>query len=186
MPADPSCRFCRSCQGHTFRGNRSGSKGFCSQYPDPVEQEKIPLAREFRVGGPVDFFATLTPTDATPGPTRSSVPTSASSGFLGKAVGTIRESIRFWEETFEKDVYVSGILTNGYKIPVRMTPEQRATIYREKNNKSARTEMDFVCTEVARLLAAGQVVELIKAPKVTHTLSAWRPRSIPTAASRRG
>jgi hypothetical protein len=138
---------------------------------NPVEQEKIPLAREFRAGGPVEFSATLTPTDATPGPTRSSVPATASSGFLGRAVGTIHESIGFWEETFEKDVYVSGILKNGYRIPVRMTPEQRATIYREKNNKSARTEMDFVRTEVPRLVAAGQVVEVAKAPKVTNPLS---------------
>jgi hypothetical protein len=138
---------------------------------NPVEQEKIPLAREFQAGGPVEFSATPTPTDATPGPTRSSVPATALSGFLGKVVGTIRESIGFWEETFEKEVYVSGILKNGYKIPVQMTPEQRATIYREKDNKSARTEMDFVRTEVARLVVAGQVVEVTKAPKVTNPLS---------------
>jgi hypothetical protein len=52
-----------------------------------------------------------------------------------------------------------------------MNPEQRSTIYREKNNKSARTEMDFVRTEDARLLAAGQVVEVAKATKVTNPLS---------------
>jgi hypothetical protein len=52
-----------------------------------------------------------------------------------------------------------------------MTPEQRATIYREKNNKSSRTKMDFVCIKVARLVAAGQVVEIAKAPKVTNPLS---------------
>jgi hypothetical protein len=52
-----------------------------------------------------------------------------------------------------------------------MNPEQRSTIYREKNNKSARTEMDFVRTEVARLVEAGQVVEVAKATKVTNPLS---------------
>jgi hypothetical protein len=136
-----------------------------------VEQEKIPLTRELWAGGPIEFSATPTPTEAIPGTTRSSAPTTASSGFLGKAVGTIHESRGFWKETFEKDVYVLGILKNGYKIPVRMTPKQRLTIYREKNNKSARTEMDFVRTEVARLVAAGQVVEVAKVTKVTNPLS---------------
>jgi hypothetical protein len=119
-----------------------------------VEQEKIPLAREHWAGGPIEFSASLTPTDTIPGPTRSRAPMTASSGFLGKAVGTIHESIGFWKVTFEKVVYVLGILKNGYKIPVQMAPKQGSTIYQEKINKSARTEMEFVRTKVARLVAA--------------------------------
>jgi hypothetical protein len=146
-------------------------EAFAANATNLVEQEKIPLAREHWAGGPIEFSATPTPTDAISGPTRSSAPTTASSGFLGKAVGTIHKSIGFWKETLEKDVYVLGILKDGYKIPVRMTPEQCSTIYQEKNNKSTRTEMDFIRTEVARLVAAGQVVEVAKATKVTNPLS---------------
>jgi hypothetical protein len=70
----------------------------------------------------------------------------AASGFLGKAVGTVHKNLEYWEQTFEADPYVSSILKNGYKIPVKMSATQRITRYREKN------EMDFVRSEVARLL----------------------------------
>jgi hypothetical protein len=56
-----------------------------------------------------------------------------------------------------------NILKYGYKIPVKMTAEQKATVYREGNNKSARSEMDFLQSEVERLVADGQVIE-VKAP----------------------
>jgi hypothetical protein len=69
---------------------------------------------------------------------------SADPGFLGKAVGKIHENLKYWEETLDHDSYVLNILKHGYKIPVKMTSEQKATIYREGNNKSTRSEMEFV------------------------------------------
>jgi hypothetical protein len=54
-------------------------------------------------------------------------------------VGSVHElsMIKFWKETFEKDFYVENILNHGYKIPVKMTPEEAATPYRERNKNSA-------------------------------------------------
>jgi hypothetical protein len=65
----------------------------------------------------------------------------SSKEFLGKAVGSVHESLKYWKDTFEDDVYVRSILENGYKIPVIMTDIERRTRYREKNNQSARNEM---------------------------------------------
>jgi hypothetical protein len=42
-------------------------------------------------------------------------------GFLGKAVGSVHESLKYWKDTFEDDAYVRSILENGYKIPVNMS-----------------------------------------------------------------
>jgi hypothetical protein len=73
----------------------------------------------------------------------------AASGFLGRAVGTVHENLEYWEQTFEAGPYVSSILKNGYKIPVKMSAAQRITRYREKNNQSAWNKMGFVRSEVA-------------------------------------
>jgi hypothetical protein len=67
------------------------------------------------------------------------------------------------EETLDYDFYIMNILKYGYKIPVKMTAEQKPNVYREGNNKSARSEMDFVPSEVKQLSADGQVIE-VKAP----------------------
>jgi hypothetical protein len=44
-----------------------------------------------------------------------------SSGFLGKAVGSIHDpdTIEFWKKTFTEDVYVKNILREGYKFPLK-------------------------------------------------------------------
>jgi hypothetical protein len=52
-----------------------------------------------------------------------------------------------------------------------MTDIERRTRYREKNNQSARNEMPYVRAEVARLLAAGQIVEVTTASLCTNPLS---------------
>jgi hypothetical protein len=94
-------------------------------------------------------------------------------GFLGTAVGHIHEAatIAFWKETFEDDVYVENILKDGFQIPVKMSPEEASTVYRERNNKSARDEMAFVRTEVKGLVASGQVIQVDSAPLCTNPLS---------------
>jgi hypothetical protein len=104
------------------------------------------------VCGPSEFSAPPAPPDAFPGWSAAGF-RQPSSGFLGKAVGSIQDpdTIKFWKKTFTKDVYVKNILREGYKIPVKMSPEEGSTIYRERNNKSARSEMDFVHSEVKRL-----------------------------------
>jgi hypothetical protein len=66
---------------------------------------------------------------------------------------------------------VRSILENGYKIPVNMSDTERRTRYREKNNQSARNEMPYVRAEVAKLLAAGQIVKVQTAPLCTNPLS---------------
>jgi hypothetical protein len=97
--------------------------------------------------------------------------TPAVPGCLGKAVGSVHESPKYWKDTFEEDSYVMSILENGYKIPVNMSDIERRTRYSEKNNQSARNEMTYVRAEVARLLAAGQIVEVKTAPLCTNPLS---------------
>jgi hypothetical protein len=93
------------------------------------------------------------------------------SGFLGKAVGKVHESVEFWKETFENDPYVMKILREGYQIPVKMTSAKRSTRYRERNNQSARNEMDFVRKEVARLVEGGQVIKVDSPPTCVNPLS---------------
>jgi hypothetical protein len=115
------------------------------------------------VCGPSEFSAPPAPPDAVPSQTAAGIQ-QPSSGFLGKAVGNIHDpdTIDFWKKTFTEDVYVENILREGYKIPVKMSPEERSIIYRERNNKSARLEMDFVRSEVGRLVQGGQVIEVEK------------------------
>jgi hypothetical protein len=79
--------------------------------------------------------------------------------------------IDFWKETFEEDPYVWSIVEKGYKIPVKMTVEEKSTRYRERNNKNARDNMDFVRKEVKRLLDGGQVIKVDKPPKVINPQS---------------
>ncbi len=50
----------------------------------------------------------------------------------------------FWEKVLEADPWVLSLLTEGYRMPWVRTPEA----YREKNNKSARDNMAFVCETV--------------------------------------
>jgi hypothetical protein len=97
--------------------------------------------------------------------------TPAVPSFLGKKVGSVHESLKYWKDTFEEDSYVMLILENGYKIPVNMSDIERRARYREKNNQSTRNEMPYVRTEVARLLAAGQIVEVKTAPLCTNPIS---------------
>jgi hypothetical protein len=71
-----------------------------------------------------------------------------------------------------------SIMENGYKIPVNMSDIERRTRYREKNNQSARNKMPYVCAEVDRLLAAGQIVEVktaryVQSPSLSHSRSTW-------------
>jgi hypothetical protein len=86
------------------------------------------------------------------------------SGFLGKAVGSVHTNLEYGEATFKDDPYVMSILRHGYKIPVKINDIERRTRYRERNNQSARNEMDFVRAEVSRLLEGGQAVECEKPP----------------------
>jgi hypothetical protein len=97
--------------------------------------------------------------------------TPAVPGFLGKAVGSVHESLKYWKDTFEEDSYAMLILENGFKIPVNMSDIERRTRYREKNNLSARNEMPYIRAEAARLLAAGQIVEVKTAPLCTNPFS---------------
>jgi hypothetical protein len=64
------------------------------------------------------------------------------------------------------------ILEEGYRIPVKMTKEERSTPYRERNNLSSRNEMAFVREEVRRLVKNRQVVE------VDHRTTCVNPLSV--------
>jgi hypothetical protein len=61
------------------------------------------------------------------------------------------------------------VVENGYRIPVFDGTEVMA--YREPNNKSARLEVDFVRSEVARLFEAGLVIRSPVAPLCVNPLS---------------
>jgi hypothetical protein len=140
--------------------------------PEAWKTSQSSLLDEPWVCGPSEFSASPAPPDAFHG--RSAAGTlQPSSGFLGKAVGSIHDpdTIKFWKKTFTEDVYVKNILREGYKIPVKMSPEERSTIYRGRNNKNARSEMDFVRLEVERLVQGGQVIKVDKAPMCTNPLS---------------
>jgi hypothetical protein len=67
---------------------------------------------------------------------------------------------------FEADIYVWNIIEHRYKIPVQMTPSERSTRYREKNNQSACLEMPFVREAVARLLEKGEIIKVQSPPCV--------------------
>jgi hypothetical protein len=140
--------------------------------PEAWKTSQSSLLDEPWVCGPSKFSAPPAPPDAFPGRTAAGI-RQPSSGFLGKAVGNIHDpdTIEFWKKTITEDVYVENILREGYKIPVKMSPEERSTIYRERNNKSARLEMDLVRSEVGRLVQGGQVIEVEKAPICTNPLS---------------
>jgi hypothetical protein len=91
------------------------------------------------------------------------------SGFLGRAVGSVHKKAAFWRAKLEADPYVMSIVEDGYRIPVY--PGTEKISYRERNNQSARNEVTFVRTEVARLLEAGLVVCCESAPLCTNPLS---------------
>jgi hypothetical protein len=86
------------------------------------------------VGGTQGFAVPLASQDAFPGPATGEAP-SKCPGFLGQVVEGIHDSIEFWKETFEEDIYLENIHRHRYKIPVKMLLEESCTRYREKNNK---------------------------------------------------
>jgi hypothetical protein len=53
----------------------------------------------------------------------------AKSGFLGKAVGSVHENLKYWKDTFEADAYITSILEKGYRILVKMSKAERTTAY---------------------------------------------------------
>jgi tRNA(Phe) wybutosine-synthesizing methylase Tyw3 len=133
----------------------------------------LSLAEEPWIGGFNEFSAPPAEKDAFPGLTAAGHAPLPDSGFLGRAVGSVHEPtlVKFWKETFERDIYVENILRLGYKIPVKMSTEEATKTYREKNNKSARDEMPFVRSEVKRLVESGQVIQVDSAPRCTNPLS---------------
>jgi hypothetical protein len=112
------------------------------------------LAEEPWIGGFNEFSAPPAEKDAFPGRTAAGHAPLPDSGFLGRAVGSVHEptSVKFWKETFERDIYVENILRLRYKIPVKMSVEEATKKYRERNNKSARDEMPFIRSQVKRLV----------------------------------
>jgi hypothetical protein len=101
------------------------------------EGEDIILAKEPWVDGTLEFSALLALLGAFPArAANEGIP--KHSGFLGKAVGSIHQSLKYWNEMFGEDVYVEQILRHGYKILVKMSEAEAKTVYGEKNNKSAR------------------------------------------------
>jgi hypothetical protein len=63
----------------------------------------------------------------------------SSKKFLGKAVGSVHESLKYWKDTFEDDVYVRSIIENGYKIPVIMTDIEEERVQGEQEVNSSET-----------------------------------------------
>jgi hypothetical protein len=89
-------------------------------------------------------------------------------GQRGRLVGKIHERVGFWVEHFCLDVYVPGILDHGFMVPVDW---KKIEAYEEADNKSARTNYNFVREEVARLLEFGLVVEWDIKPRCCNPLT---------------
>jgi hypothetical protein len=141
------------------------------QTNDPEVEDFSSSADEPWILAPDEFSAPPAASDTFPGQTAGKGQTAAAAGFLWWAVGSIQESMDFGKKTFDYDQYVWKILEEVYKIPVKMTGEEMATRYREKNNKSARDNMEFVRQEVDRLVKSGQVIKVKKAPHIVNPLS---------------
>jgi hypothetical protein len=120
---------------------------------------------------PDEFSALPVSLDAFPGRRRGETPRATCSAFLGQSVGKVHVRLDFWKEKFDKDEYVFNIIEHGYRIPIKMTPGERSQHYRERNNQSARNEMPFVRTEVAGLVADGQVIAVEDVPLCCNPLS---------------
>jgi hypothetical protein len=90
-------------------------------------------------------------------------------GQRGRTIGKIHERVDFWVEHFCPDAYVRGILDHSFKVHVDW--EKIPEAYEEADNKSARTNYDFVRKEVARLLESGQVVEWDAKPRCCNPLT---------------
>jgi hypothetical protein len=162
-------------------------------HPQPITQGDVETAREAPAGQPIaatviesvptgvsgDFLLSWTDEPWVAAPAEFSAPLAKSGafsvrtasegrlavpGFLGKVVVSVHDNLKYWEDTFEVDPYVKTILKEGCRIPVKMTAAQRNTAYRERNNQSAQNEMEFVRTEVARLLEDGQIVKCKSPP----------------------
>jgi hypothetical protein len=74
----------------------------------------------------------------------------------------------FWEKKLEADNYVMNIVKEGYRIPVY--PGTDIIPYPERNNCSARTEEEFVTSEVNRLVQAGLVQKSVVRPLCVNPL----------------
>ena len=81
-------------------------------------------------------------------------------------VGRLKAAENKWQEA-GANAYIMRVITEGYSIPFRELPGAKHL----KNNKSARDNMNFVKTEVSKLLQKGCVSEVFEKPKVVNPLT---------------
>ena len=84
-------------------------------------------------------------------------------------MGEIHNQTQFWKDELEADKYVMSILENGFRLSFGRSklPE----FYKEKNNKSAEDDMEFVLKEVHKLEIKGCVVRTSMRPRLINPLS---------------
>ena len=72
--------------------------------------------------------------------------------------------MEFWEKELEAGPFLMGMLKNGLRLSFDRSyiPDE----YCERNNLSARNDMEFVRTEVAHLVEKGCIVETFQKPKI--------------------
>ena len=73
----------------------------------------------------------------------------------------------FWKDVIKPSKLVWDTITEGYKLPFHTIPPPSY----EKNNKSAREDMDFVRLEVKRLEALGCIEKVQNRPRCVLPLS---------------
>jgi hypothetical protein len=76
-------------------------------------------------------------------------------------MGLVHKKTAFLKKNLDADTFVLSVVENGYRVYMA---------YREPNNKSARLEVDFVRSEVARLFEAGLVIRSPVAPLCVNPL----------------
>ena len=81
-------------------------------------------------------------------------------------VGKLRETIHKWKLAGASD-YILSIIDKGYGIPFQQVPKKAFL----NNNKSSRENVDFVETEILKLLNKGCVSEVEEIPTVVNPLT---------------
>jgi hypothetical protein len=79
---------------------------------------------------------------------------------------SLHKHLDWWKHNV-KNSYITGVIENGYKLPLSDFPKPEWL----KNNKSARDNAEFVTSEVSSLVKKGIVIELRQQPTVINALT---------------
>ena len=81
-------------------------------------------------------------------------------------VGRLKEAIDFWK-TAGANKYILDVISTGYKLPFKEIPYK---LFMD-NNRSAKTNAEFVEAEIVKLLLKGCIAETNEVPHVVNPLT---------------